>query len=87
MTVAATMKCAHKAGIPLFITGGLGGVHRDGETSKFLPIFFKIMVNFLRVKKISILSSVLLCYQLYMYMYTIIIHVALIHVFCGSNFL
>ncbi|MEM9602918.1 MAG: pseudouridine-5'-phosphate glycosidase [Pseudomonadota bacterium] len=28
-TVAATMWCAHQAGIRVFATGGLGGVHRD----------------------------------------------------------
>jgi len=30
-TVAATMICAHLAGIPVFVTGGIGGVHRQGE--------------------------------------------------------
>lgn len=28
-TVAATMLIAHRCGIPLFVTGGIGGVHRD----------------------------------------------------------
>lgn len=32
-TVAATMICAHLAGIPVFATGGIGGVHRGAETS------------------------------------------------------
>jgi pseudouridylate synthase len=32
-TVAATMLCAHLAGIEVFATGGIGGVHRGGETS------------------------------------------------------
>ena len=32
-TVAATMICAHLAGIEVFVTGGLGGVHRGAETS------------------------------------------------------
>jgi pseudouridine-5'-phosphate glycosidase len=27
-TVAATMICAHLAGIEVFVTGGIGGVHR-----------------------------------------------------------
>ena len=27
-TVAATMMCAHWAGIKIFVTGGIGGVHR-----------------------------------------------------------
>jgi pseudouridine-5'-phosphate glycosidase len=32
-TVAATMICARLAGIRVFVTGGIGGVHRGGETS------------------------------------------------------
>lgn len=32
-TVAATMRIAHWAGIKVFVTGGIGGVHREGETS------------------------------------------------------
>ncbi len=32
-TVAATMICAALAGIPVFATGGIGGVHRGVETS------------------------------------------------------
>jgi pseudouridine-5'-phosphate glycosidase len=32
-TVAATMICARLAGISVFATGGLGGVHKGGETS------------------------------------------------------
>jgi pseudouridine-5'-phosphate glycosidase len=31
-TVAATMICAHLAGITVFATGGIGGVHRGAET-------------------------------------------------------
>lgn len=30
-TVAATMVIAHRAGIPIFATGGIGGVHRGGR--------------------------------------------------------
>ncbi|NWY01515.1 YOW5 protein, partial [Nothoprocta ornata] len=30
-TVSGTMIAAHKAGIPVFVTGGIGGVHRGGE--------------------------------------------------------
>jgi pseudouridylate synthase len=30
-TVAATMICAHLAGIEVFVTGGIGGVHRGAE--------------------------------------------------------
>ena len=32
-TIAGTMILAHLAGIKIFATGGLGGVHRDGENS------------------------------------------------------
>jgi pseudouridine-5'-phosphate glycosidase len=32
-TVAATMICAGLAGIAVFVTGGIGGVHRGAETS------------------------------------------------------
>eukprot|EP00117_Sycon_ciliatum_P040664 scpid36370/ scgid29843/ Pseudouridine-5&apos len=32
-TVSATMMAAHWAGIHVFVTGGIGGVHRDGENS------------------------------------------------------
>lgn len=32
-TVAGTMRVAALAGIPVFVTGGIGGVHRGGQTS------------------------------------------------------
>lgn len=32
-TIAGTMILAHKAGIDVFATGGLGGVHRDGHVT------------------------------------------------------
>ncbi|XP_035686031.1 pseudouridine-metabolizing bifunctional protein C1861.05-like [Branchiostoma floridae] len=32
-TVAATMIAANKAGIPVFVTGGIGGVHRGGHST------------------------------------------------------
>ena len=32
-TVSATMLCAEKAGIPIFVTGGIGGVHRGAEST------------------------------------------------------
>ncbi|KAK4321051.1 hypothetical protein Pmani_008121 [Petrolisthes manimaculis] len=32
-TVSGTMLIAHKANIPIFVTGGIGGVHRGGEKS------------------------------------------------------
>jgi pseudouridine-5'-phosphate glycosidase/pseudouridine kinase len=33
-TVSGTMIAAHKAGIPIFVTGGIGGVHRGAESCK-----------------------------------------------------
>lgn len=33
-TVASTMLLAHRAGIPVFVTGGIGGVHRGAEQCK-----------------------------------------------------
>ncbi|XP_061629815.1 uncharacterized protein zgc:136858 isoform X2 [Phyllopteryx taeniolatus] len=35
-TVSATMIAAQRVGIPVFVTGGIGGVHRDGENR---PLF------------------------------------------------
>ncbi|CAI9624221.1 unnamed protein product, partial [Staurois parvus] len=32
-TVSGTMIAAHHAGISVFVTGGIGGVHRDGENT------------------------------------------------------
>lgn len=32
-TVAGTMLVAHMVGIPVFVTGGIGGVHRHGEST------------------------------------------------------
>ncbi|MFG6412503.1 pseudouridine-5'-phosphate glycosidase [Roseateles sp. DC23W] len=32
-TVAATMICAHLAGVEVFVTGGIGGAHRGAQTS------------------------------------------------------
>ncbi|XP_009820713.2 uncharacterized protein LOC104265083 [Gavia stellata] len=32
-TVSGTVIAAHKAGIPVFVTGGIGGVHRGGENT------------------------------------------------------
>lgn len=32
-TVAGTLICANLCGIKIFATGGIGGVHRDGETT------------------------------------------------------
>ena len=38
--MATTMMCAEKAGVPIFVTGGLGGVHRGGEYSQ--PLQFSL---------------------------------------------
>ena len=35
--MSGTMLVAHKVGIPIFVTGGVGGVHRGGETCKYSP--------------------------------------------------
>ena len=45
-TVAATMFVAHRAGIPVFATGGIGGVHRghDGDVSADLTALATIPV-------------------------------------------
>lgn len=32
-TVSGTMVVAHKVGIPIFVTGGIGGVHRGAEST------------------------------------------------------
>ena len=34
--MSGTMIAAHKAGIPIFVTGGIGGVHRGAESSKWI---------------------------------------------------
>ena len=49
-TVSATMITAHRAGIPVFVTGGVGGVHRDGQNSKHTmktdtPTWFGLLLH------------------------------------------
>ena len=34
-TVSSTMIAANAIGIPVFVTGGIGGVHRGAQSSKF----------------------------------------------------
>lgn len=34
-TVSSTMIAADATGIPVFVTGGIGGVHRGAQSSKF----------------------------------------------------
>jgi pseudouridine-5'-phosphate glycosidase len=36
-TVAATMRIASMAGIKIFVTGGIGGVHRGASSSMDIP--------------------------------------------------
>ena len=51
-TVSGTMVAAHKAGIPVFVTGGIGGVHRGASECKYscsssiLPISPKCRVDY-----------------------------------------
>ena len=40
-TVSGTMIGAHRAGIHVFVTGGIGGVHREGQTSQYLIGYFE----------------------------------------------
>jgi hypothetical protein len=42
------MIIAHRAGIPVFVTGGIGGVHRGAEhsTCTLLQSYSLIFVNF-----------------------------------------
>ena len=42
-TVAGTMYIAQSVGIPLFVTGGIGGVHRGAESSTCTQILFTRM--------------------------------------------
>ena len=47
-TVASTAKCAHMANIPVFATGGIGGVHRGVNTT------FDISADLLEIKNNSV---------------------------------
>lgn len=38
------MIAAHMAGIKVFVTGGIGGVHRGAETSKYCDNFIKAVL-------------------------------------------
>ena len=47
-TVSSTMVCAHKAGISVFVTGGIGGVHRAGERCELrLSSFIFLLFSFI----------------------------------------
>lgn len=41
-TVSGTMVLAHMAGVPIFATGGIGGVHRGAESSKLTTAFSSV---------------------------------------------
>lgn len=43
--MSGTMIAAHKVGISVFVTGGLGGVHRGGENSKKIHSLFLCVVT------------------------------------------
>lgn len=45
-TVATTMQIAHWAGIKVFVTGGLGGVHRAAETTFDISADLKALASF-----------------------------------------
>ena len=44
-TVAATMICAELAGINIFVTGGIGGVHRGAETTMDISADLEELAN------------------------------------------
>ena len=41
--MSGTMIAAHKAGIPIFATGGIGGVHRGVEESKYFVLAWPLV--------------------------------------------
>ena len=42
--MSGTMIAAHATGIPVFVTGGIGGVHRDAQSSNWF--FFSSFENY-----------------------------------------
>ena len=40
--MSGTMIAAHATGIPVFVTGGIGGVHRDAQSSNY---FFLVLLK------------------------------------------
>ena len=44
-TVSGTLVAAHKARLPIFVTGGIGGVHRGVEESEFSVKYFFSLRN------------------------------------------
>lgn len=59
--MSGTMIAAHKAGIPVFVTGGIGGVHRGGENSKKIKTFYFIYVATVLFNSIFFLFPSLSC--------------------------
>lgn len=55
-TVAATMICAEAAGIKVFVTGGIGGVHRGAETTFDISADLREL-GMTQVKKTILLQS------------------------------
>ena len=43
--MSGTMIAAHTAGIPVFVTGGIGGVHRGASESKFSIVYIIAMTQ------------------------------------------
>lgn len=66
------MLCANKAGIPVFVTGGIGGVHRGGENSKSLtPLWALVSLPSFVASLIFLLhwfSTFFLCDILYQFL-------------------
>lgn len=54
-----------QVGIPVFVTGGIGGVHRHGETSKniFFFIFYVILKKISRMYMKQLAEATVIWYQ------------------------
>ena len=39
------MIAANSTGIPVFVTGGIGGVHRGAQSSKFFSVFCTVFFS------------------------------------------
>lgn len=42
--MSATMIAANKAGIKVFVTGGIGGVHREAQTSNIALLLHQLLI-------------------------------------------
>ena len=68
--MSGTMVAAHLAGIHVFVTGGLGGVHRGAENCKFNFMFIHhnfLIIQLRRFKVKPVLAKQLCCIQTKMY--------------------